>query len=78
MIDQMVEALIQVLGTILVAPLYSGIAEKLKGVVSLRRAQSVLQPYYDLFKLLKRKQLYPQAHQNSLFTAHTSHSGSMC
>lgn len=59
MIDQIVQALIQVLGTILMAPLYSGIMEKIKGVVSLRRSQSVLQPYYDIFKLLKKETVVP-------------------
>ncbi|MEM3656279.1 MAG: respiratory chain complex I subunit 1 family protein [Thermoprotei archaeon] len=59
MISQIVEAVIQVLGAVLLAPLYAGILDKLKGVVSLRRSQSVLQPYYDIFKLLKKETVVP-------------------
>jgi formate hydrogenlyase subunit 4 len=58
-IVQIIEALIQVFGTILLAPLYSGIIDKLKGMVSLKKAQSVLQPYHDIFKLLKKETVVP-------------------
>jgi formate hydrogenlyase subunit 4 len=59
MIEQIVEAIIQVTGAVLLSPLYSGIIDKLKGMVSMKRSQSVLQPYHDLTKLMRKKTVIP-------------------
>ncbi|EZQ10685.1 MULTISPECIES: respiratory chain complex I subunit 1 family protein [Acidianus] len=61
MISQIVEAIVQVLGSFLLAPLYVGILDKLKGMVSSRKAQSVFQPYYDIFKLLRKETILPNS-----------------
>jgi formate hydrogenlyase subunit 4 len=59
MISWILEAVIQVLGALLLSPLYAGILEKLKGRVSLRNSQSILQPYYDILKFLKKETVVP-------------------
>ncbi|QKR00626.1 respiratory chain complex I subunit 1 family protein [Metallosphaera tengchongensis] len=54
-----VETLAQVLGTILLSPLYAGIMERLKATVEGRRGPSIFQPYYDITKLFKKEFLLP-------------------
>lgn len=51
----LIETIVQVSAAILLSPLYQGIYEKLKAFVEGRRGPSVLQPYYDIFKLLKKE-----------------------
>lgn len=53
--EVIIETIIQVLGVILLSPLYAGILDKLKANVSTRRGQSIFQPYYDILKLLKKE-----------------------
>lgn len=60
MISVLIETIVQVLGVILLSPLYAGILDKWKANVSTRRGQSIFQPYYDLFKLLKKETVVPK------------------
>jgi len=46
--------LLQLISAILVAPLFDGIARKLRAKYQSRIGPSIFQTYYDLFKLLKR------------------------
>lgn len=55
-----VETLVQVLGVVFLAPLVQGIHEKLSAMVMGRRGPSVLQPYYDIFKLLRKETVVPE------------------
>jgi formate hydrogenlyase subunit 4 len=51
----LIGTILQALTAVFLSPLYQGIYEKLKAFVEGRRGPSVLQPYYDLFKLLKKE-----------------------
>ncbi|ARM77197.1 respiratory chain complex I subunit 1 family protein [Acidianus manzaensis] len=66
MISAIIEAIIQVIGVILLSPLYAGILDKWKANVSSRRGQSIFQPYYDIFKLI-RKETVVSNYASSLF-----------
>lgn len=55
MISVFLETIIQVIGVILVSPLYAGILDKWKANVASRKGQSIFQPYFDIFKLLKKE-----------------------
>lgn len=55
MISVIIETTVQVLGVILLSPLYAGILDKWKANVSTRKGQSIFQPYYDILKLLKKE-----------------------
>jgi formate hydrogenlyase subunit 4 len=57
MIMRFVYPLIQVLIFLAVAPLYEGIVRKLIARVQSRKGPPVIQPYYDLFKLLGKERL---------------------
>jgi len=46
--------LLQLISAILVAPLFDGISRKLRAKFQSRMGPSILQTYYDIFKLLKR------------------------
>jgi len=50
-------AVIQVLFTVFSAPLYVGIFGKAKAMIEGKQGPSILQPYYDIFKLLKKRNL---------------------
>ena len=50
-----IETIIQVFTVILISPLYQGIYEKFKAFVEGRLGPSFLQPYYDIFKLIKKE-----------------------
>jgi formate hydrogenlyase subunit 4 len=54
---------LQVLTVLLGAPLLGGVINRLKAIVQSRRGPSVLQPYYDLWKLL---------HKGSVVSEHAS------
>jgi len=58
--DVISETITQVLGVLLLSPLYAGILDRLKAVVEGRRGPSVLQPYYDLVKLSRKETLLPR------------------
>jgi formate hydrogenlyase subunit 4 len=47
----------ETLGIIAVAPLVSGVIRKIKNTVRLRRGAGVLQPYYDLYRLLGKDEV---------------------
>ena len=51
----LIETIIQVLVVILLSPLYQGIYERLKAIIEGRKGPSIFQPYYDIFKLLKKE-----------------------
>jgi formate hydrogenlyase subunit 4 len=53
------ETMVQVLSVILLSPLYQGIYEKAVARIQGRRGQSIFQPYYDIFKLIKKEVLVP-------------------
>lgn len=54
------ETLTQYLFVVLSAPLYAGILAKFKAMVESRRGPSILQPYYDIWKLLRKVTIIPQ------------------
>lgn len=53
---------------LLIAPLVSGVVRKMKSRLTRRRGPSVFQPYYDLWKLL-RKETVPAAHASPFYRA---------
>ncbi len=55
----LLETISQVLFTLLMAPLFSGIMVKLKANVESRKGPSIFQPYFDLIKLFKKEILIP-------------------
>ncbi len=57
MLELIVETLSQYLFVVFVSPLFRGIFERLKANVESRHGSSIFQPYYDLFKLLKKETL---------------------
>ena len=50
---------LQVLTILVLAPLVSGIIARAEAVVQQRRGPKVLQPYYDIFKLLQKETVLP-------------------
>lgn len=54
------ETLVQYLFVVWSAPLFAGIFAKLKSMVESRKGPSIFQPYYDIFKLLKKETLRPE------------------
>ncbi|MCL4344497.1 MAG: respiratory chain complex I subunit 1 family protein [Nitrososphaerota archaeon] len=58
--------IVQVLFTLLTAPLYGGIINKLKARVEGKRGPSIFQPYYDILKLIKKEVIIPED-SNQLF-----------
>ncbi|AEB94909.1 respiratory chain complex I subunit 1 family protein [Metallosphaera cuprina] len=60
MIDVLFETIIQVLGVILLSPLYVGILERIKALIEGRRGPSIFQPYFDLLKLSKKEMSIPR------------------
>lgn len=55
MIGGIIETVIQIVGVLILAPLVQGIYENLKAKTESRKGPPVLQPYYDLFKYLKKE-----------------------
>ena len=51
---------LQVLTILVLAPLISGIIARAEAVVQQRRGPRVLQPYYDIFKLLQKETVLPE------------------
>ncbi len=56
----LLETLVQYSFGILVAPLFAGIYHKLKSAIESKKGPSIFQPYYDIFKLLKKETLKPE------------------
>lgn len=52
--------LVQLLTVLLFAPLVKGWIDRLKAVLQSRRGPSVWQPYYDIFKLLRKESVIPE------------------
>ncbi|MFY9873826.1 MAG: NADH-quinone oxidoreductase subunit H [Candidatus Nitrosopolaris sp.] len=52
--------IIQVGTVVLLSPLISGIINRLKAMIESKHGPSILQPYYDLSKLLKKEVVVPQ------------------
>ncbi|AAT43414.1 formate hydrogenlyase subunit 4 [Picrophilus oshimae DSM 9789] len=53
------ETLTQIVTVIFISPLIAGIYENLKSKVELKKGPSVFQPYYDLFKYIKKETIVP-------------------
>ncbi len=51
---------IQVLVVLIFSPLMAGILKKLEAIVESRRGISVLQPYYDIFKFMRKEVVAPR------------------
>ena len=54
------ETIIQIAGVLLLSPLVLGIMNRLKAIVESRHGPSILQPYYDLAKYLRKEMLIPE------------------
>ena len=59
----------QVLLIIAAAPLFSGLIKKIKNIVRMRRGAPVLQPYWNFFKLLGKRDEVVSEHASWLFKA---------
>lgn len=57
MLELILETVSQYLFVVLFSPILIGIFEKLKANVESRKGPSIFQPYYDIFKLLKKETL---------------------
>ncbi len=53
------ETITQVLTVVFISPLIAGIYENLKSKIELRKGPSIIQPYYDIFKYLKKETIAP-------------------
>ena len=49
-----IQLIFQIFFIIALAPLFSGIMKKVKSFFQIRKGPGILQPYYDLFKLIKK------------------------
>ena len=63
-VAQIVIALLQGICIVLVAPLVSGIARKVRARMHTRQGASIFQDYYDIAKLLKRQDVHSNASSN--------------
>lgn len=54
------ETLTQYFFVVLAAPLFAGILSNLKSKIESKRGASIFQPYYDIFKLIKKETLKPK------------------
>jgi len=68
MIQAALQAFVQLILLLAVAPLLSGFIKKLKARLQTRRGPSVFQPYRDLYKLLRKGMVIPNT-ASWLFTA---------
>ena len=55
LLDILLQSLLQILIVLLAAPLVSGIIKKTKARLQRRKGASILQPYYDLWKLMRKE-----------------------
>ncbi len=67
MLDILEETAVQIFGVFLLSPLITGIYEKGKARVEGRIGPSILQPFYDLRKLLTRKEVLIPWNASSIF-----------
>ncbi|MBU0581247.1 MAG: NADH-quinone oxidoreductase subunit H, partial [Candidatus Margulisbacteria bacterium] len=51
--------IINIIIFLLVAPLFEGVVRKITAKVQSRKGPPVIQPYYDIFKLLGKENLSP-------------------
>ncbi|MHB1709584.1 MAG: respiratory chain complex I subunit 1 family protein [Thermoplasmataceae archaeon] len=58
------ETVSQYLFVVAFAPLFAGILANLKARVESRKGPSILQPYYDLAKLIRKETVFPQSSGN--------------
>jgi formate hydrogenlyase subunit 4 len=56
----LVETVLQYFFVVLFAPLFAGILASFKSKVESKKGPSIFQPYYDLFKLLRKETLLPE------------------
>ncbi len=56
----LIYSILQLVYVILLSPLIAGILAKIKERIESKQGPSVFQPYYDLFKLLKKESLVPK------------------
>jgi formate hydrogenlyase subunit 4 len=68
MMQAALQALVQLILLLAVAPLLSGFIKKLKARLQTRRGPSIFQPYRDLYKLLRKGMVIPNT-ASWLFTA---------
>jgi formate hydrogenlyase subunit 4 len=68
MMQAALQALVQLILLLAVAPLLSGFIKKLKARLQTRRGPSIFQPYRDLYKLLRKGMVIPDT-ASWLFTA---------
>jgi formate hydrogenlyase subunit 4 len=68
MMGAVLEVLAQLVLLLLLAPLVSGVIKTLKARLQMRRGPGVLQPYRDLYKLLRKGMVVPET-ASWLFTA---------
>ncbi len=54
MFESVIKLILQIIITLLIAPFFTGVIRKMKAKVQHRIGASVIQPYYDLIKLLKK------------------------
>ena len=59
MIVSVINIVLQLMATILLAPLVTGVIKKIKAVSQHRIGAPVLQPYYDIFKLFRKDVVIP-------------------
>jgi formate hydrogenlyase subunit 4 len=58
--ELLVETIIQLFGVVLLSPLFIGIYSNLKSKIELKKGPSILQPYHDILKLLKKETVVPE------------------
>ena len=68
MMGAVLQTLVQLLLLLAIAPLLSGFIKKLKARLQTRRGPGLLQPYHDLYKLLRKGMVIPRT-ASWLFTA---------
>ncbi len=66
MLQELEETAVQVTGVLVLSPLVAGIYEKAKARVEGRKGPSILQPFYDLRKLIRKETLIPET-SSSIF-----------
>jgi formate hydrogenlyase subunit 4 len=66
MFQELEETAVQVAGVLVLSPLVAGIYEKAKARVEGRKGPSILQPFYDLRKLIRKETLIPET-SSSIF-----------
>jgi formate hydrogenlyase subunit 4 len=63
-----IESVLQFVAVVMLSPLYTGIYERLKAMIEGRRGPSVFQPYFDIWKLMRKESTVPMD-SSTLFLA---------